>query len=265
MFGSSPAASVQLVVSDMDATILSARAPASATATVVQVLVGGEANATFAYTSPGAAALCLTPVCEVDAVGGSALTLRVQGIGEVSQEVLTCKVDDATAVISRVSSAGPGLYDVVVQVPPASRTLAEPLTTAFMSLLSSATNGTIYADVLYRSPPRALSAEFSADGSRIAITFDQPTDGQGTATSCESFIEAVPAEALQRPTCIWDVEGRTLSVMLGQGSTIGVGDQVLLLPGVVRSLNGVSSPNLRRSGGGQSLTVAASSVLAPPR
>ena len=273
MFGSAPAAAVSLVVSDMDATILSARTPPRAAAGVVEVVIGGEGNATFAYMTAGASATCISPVCEVDAVAGGGLTMRVGGLGAISSTAALsakCTVD-GTELPATATSAAPAVgfadfFDVALTLPGAGSPPSEPLTTAFMSLSAVASTATVYAVVMYRSPPRVAVARFSSDGSRIDIAFDQRTNAQAGAAECARFVEAQQDGALGAgPMCSWSVDGQTLSVMLGKGAAILVGDAVLFLAGTVRSLNGVSSGNVANSGSGQLVTVAAPTIVLPPR
>jgi hypothetical protein len=266
MFGSAPAASVSVLVSDLDATILSARTPQGNRAEVVPVLVAGEANATFAYTSPGAMAKCTSSVCEVDAVSGGALAVRVGGLGLITAGTLSCAVDDRIVSVASVTSAGPEIYDLTLVVPGAGKQLDDPFTTTFMSLSSESNKATIYADVRYRSPPRIVSAGFSGDGSRIEITFDQETSGVGAAIDCTKFVAAdQPGSLGEKPICSWDSSGMMLSLLLGKGAAIGVGEGITFLSGTVKSANGVSSANLRRSGGGQRMTLKPPKVIIPPR
>ncbi len=266
MFGPAPAASVAVLVSDMDATIINVRTPQGNRAEVVPVLVAGEANATFAYTSPGAMTRCTSSICEVDALSGGTLTMRVGGLGYVTAATLACAVEDKAVSVASVTAAGPEIYDLTLVVPGAGKQLDEPLTRAFMSLSSTANNATIYADVLYRSPPRVISAGFNGDGSRIEITFDQQTSGVGAAIDCTKFLAADQPDSLgEKPICTWDSDGLTLFLLLGKGASIGVGESIMVLSGTVKSANGVSSANQRRSGAGQSMTLKPPKVAVPPR
>ena len=94
----------------------------------------------------------------------------------------------------------------------------------------------------------------------------QRTNGLGTAKTCNDIVQEEQAGDLgEGPVCSWDASGQTLQVMLGQGATIGVGSGLFVLPNVVKSFNGVSSWNSRRSGGGVRLIVTPGSVVLLPR
>ncbi len=262
MFGSAPAASVSVIVSDVGVTIISARTPQATTAGVVPVIVAREGNATFAYMSTGVSATCISRICEVDAVAGGTLTMRVGGLAITYPASVKCMIDASLATATAVTAAGPGLFDVVLQLPGAGKLLDDPLTTAFVSISTVGGGDTLYADVLYRSPPRAPLAEFTSDGSRIEIAFDQRTNGAGATADCARFVQPQQPRALgEQPMCSWSVDGQTLSVMLGKGATITVGDAIYFLAGTVRSLNGVSSANP----GVQLVTVARPAFVLPPR
>jgi hypothetical protein len=236
VFGSAPAASVTVIVSDMDATIISARTPQADSAGVVPVVVSVEGNATFAYMSAGVSATCVSPICEVDAVAGGTLTIRIGGLAIPNAESVTCAIDGSSCTATSVTRAGPGLVDVVLLLPGAGRVLNDPLTTAFMSIYTTGGTVTLYTDVLYRSPPRVAAAEVSSNGSRVDIIFDQPTNGGGAGVDCARFVQSEKEGALgENPVCSWSASGLVLSVLFGKAATITVGDGLYFLMGTVRS------------------------------
>jgi hypothetical protein len=51
----------------------------------------------------------------------------------------------------------------------------------------------------------------------------------------------------ENPTCTWDATGQILQINLGKNSSLGVGSGLFIVPRVVKSWNGVSSFNARRS------------------
>jgi hypothetical protein len=172
-FGSAPATAVALIVSDMDATILSAKTPAQDSAGVVTVsILDNSANISFAYTSPGVSASCLSVPCEVDALLGGPLVVRVSGLGLFTTATLTCTVDDKPATVRVVNNTEADAYHVAVALPGLERQPEGPTTPAFMSLVTDS-GDTVFAGFDYRSPPTPVSAEFSDDGSRIDIKWDQ--------------------------------------------------------------------------------------------
>jgi len=100
----------------------------------------------------------------------------------------------------------------------------------------------------------------------IHTMYAQRTNGIGASDTCDKLIQAEDAVALgDGALCTWDTDGQILRVLLGQGSTIGVGSSMFILAGIVRSQNGVSSSNLRRSGARTSVVVGPADVLVPPR
>ncbi len=260
LFGTQQASSVTVIISDMDATILAARTPQGATAEVVPVLIAGSANSTFAYTSPGGMATCVTPLCEVNAVHGGQLVLLVSGLGTLSTANLVSTVDGRGVRVNAVTLSGPRSYSVTVTVPGAGKVLDAPLTVAFLAVSSSPTR-TAYMDLFYRSPPRATSAFFSVDGASISIVFDQRTNGKGSAVACDAFIREETQYALgEGPLCTWSVDGRSMAVMLGEGAFIDVDDGIYVREGVLGSINGVSSLNFLHR-----VAVEAPAVALPPR
>jgi hypothetical protein len=267
MFGSAPATSVSLIVSDVDATIISARTPQANVAGLVALVVAGEANATFAYMSDGVSATCISSICEVDAVAGGTLTMRVGGLKISDAANVRCLIDGKAATATRVTARGAGLFDVVLQLPAAGKALDDPLTIVFMSLSVVGDGVTVYAKVLYRSPPRVTLAEVASDTSRIDLAFDQETNAIGPV-SCTSYVESQRAGALgESPTCLWSDDGMRLSVIFGRGATTTVGDGLYVLAGTVKSRNGVSSPNVGLSSANSShtlLVIARPAVVLPP-
>jgi hypothetical protein len=260
MFGSAPAASVSVVVSDMDATILTARTPRASSVDVVPLVIAEKANATFAYTSPGGLATCMAAECEVDAVNGGTLVLQISGIGIITASSIDCTVDGKRASVMSVAATGTATYQVTVTVPGFGQPLGRPLKAAFLAVASSPTSKA-FMDLFYRSPPRALSAVFNGDGSSVTITFDQRTDGVGSAVDCRQFIQAeTPYSLGDKPLCTWDVEGRLLAVMLGEGAFIDVADRIFIVGAVIKSLNGVSSENPQHG-----VDVQGPPVALPPR
>jgi hypothetical protein len=260
-FGSTSAEYVSVVISDMDATILMARSPPVAETGLVSVFVNGKANTTFAYISNGVKAVCSSALCEVDAINGGKLTVRVSGFGVVRANTLTCSIDGQPVAVGAVSPAGPGSYDVAMTVPGSVKQVREPLTKSFISVSAGETS--VYADMYYRSPPLVESAAFSADGSRISIVFDQRTNGTGSAINCTDVVhtedESESAALGTKPVCSWDAQGLTLDIMLGNRAFIDVGDRVYVRDKVVKSLNGVSSPNVR-----QYANVSVPIIVIPP-
>ena len=103
------------------------------------------------------------------------------------------------------------------------------------------------------------TAEFSPDGSRIFLMFDQPTDGFSSVNCSDVLKEDQEGSLGNNPTCTWDAEGKTLEVMLGSGVFISLSDRLHLIAGKVRSLNGVSSPNVEHH-----VTVEAPVLVIPP-
>jgi hypothetical protein len=173
-FGSAPATAVALVVSDVDATILSVRTPPRDAAGVSTVSVGDNAtNISFAYTTPGGAAECQSVPCEVDALIGGSLTVRVSGLGQFTAATLSCTVDGNPATVTTVESTDAGSYNVVMALPGIGKQPDDPVTPGFLSIVVTVSGATAFAGFSYRSPPRAVSAEFSDDGSRIDIFWDQ--------------------------------------------------------------------------------------------
>jgi hypothetical protein len=260
VFGSVPAVSVSVLVSDMDATILRVFTPPMAAAAVVPVVVADQANSSFAFMSSGVTCVCISRVCELDATTGGALVMRVGGLGDLTQATLTCTIDGQSVAVNRVTPAADGLFDVIflLPAPGASAEPSDVLTEAFMSV--STTAATVYAPVVYRRAPRVYLMQFSPDGSRVEIFFDQQTNGVGSAVDCAEFIEPLEQGSLGRnPVCTWDDSKQTLAVMLGNGAFINVGGTIDMLPDLVKSANGVSSWNLR-----QSVNVTAPQVVIPP-
>ncbi len=260
-FGSASAEYVSVVISDMDATILLARSPPVAAAGLVSVYVNGKANTTFAYISNGVAAVCSSAACEVDAINGGKLIVRVSGFGTVRANTLTCTIDGQLVAVGAVSPTGPGSYDVAMTVPGSVKLFREPLTKAFISVTAS--DSSVYAVIQYRSPPLIASAAFSPDGSRISIVFDQRTDGAGSAINCTDVVQIGNETELRalgtQPVCSWDTQGLTFDIMLGNGAFIGVGDRIYVRDKVVRSVNRISSPNVR-----QYANVSVPIIVTPP-
>ncbi len=261
-FGLAPAESTSVLVSDMDATILVARTPQSLTAGVVTVLVAGEGNATFAYMSAGVSAVCVSRVCEVDAVTGGTLLFRVGGLGTLTVPTVKCNVN-GMACTAKSTRAESEFFELALSIPGMGTPPDEPLTAAFMSLSSTQGSAVVFTDVYYRSPPRVVSAEFTGDGSRIDVKFDQRTNATGSAVSCDRFMTT--GGLGERATCSWDAERQTITAMLGKGASIVVGDTLTIFAGIVRSLNGVSSANSPANALGQMVVVAAPAVVLPPR
>jgi hypothetical protein len=260
MFGSAPAASVSVIVSDMDATIISARTPQATSAGIVSVVVGGEGNATFAYMSDGVSASCISSICKVDAIVGGTLTMRVGGLKITNAANVGCMIDGKAATATSVTARGAGLFDVELLLPGAGRALDDPLTIAFMSLSAVGDTVTVYADVLYRSPPRATLAEIGSETSLVNVIFDQETNSSGPVL-CTRYVESQRAGALgEGPTCVWSDDGIKLSIIFGKGATLTVGDGLYFFAGTVKSRNGVSSSN-----NGQSLlTITRPFMVLPP-
>jgi hypothetical protein len=267
MFGSAPAASVSVVVSDLDVTIIRASTPQANSAGVVTVVVAGEGNASFAYMSDGVSATCTSRVCEVDALAGGTLTMRVGGLKITDAANVGCMIDGKAAMATSVTARGAGLFDIVLLLPGAGRDLDNPLTMAFMSLSAAGDSVTVYADVLYRSPPRATLAEIGSETSLVNVIFDQETNGSGPVL-CTRYVESQRAGALgEAPTCVWSDDGIKLSIIFGKGATLTVGDGLFFFAGTVKSRNGVSSSNqaLRRANNGQTLlTIRRPFMVLPP-
>ncbi len=280
-FGATPSTSVSVLVSDIDATIVSARVPPASSVGVVPIFVSGEsgANASFSYSSPDASIACASPICEVDALSGGALTVRVAGLGSLTTyaPAVNVYVNDmipATAVLVSVSvtkvgaqspaDASSSSYDVTIRVPatvPDAPLPNGPVTRAYMSISTLA--GTAYADFTYRSPPRATAAYFSPDGSRIDVVFDQPTSSASTSVGCQNVTETPTNGSTtlgEGAMCFFDSNGQTLILALGRGASIDVGHALVLLPAIFRSSNGVSAWNSR-----QVINVTAPLVGLPPR
>jgi hypothetical protein len=247
-FGSAPAQSVSVLYSDLDETVLLVQTPRVDAAGAVNMVVAGQAQAEFAYTTDNAAAVCVSALCEVDAVVGGRLTIRVSGVGAVTARTLTATIRGLNVVIVDVTSLGQGAYDVVMHLPglepgtpepeddvtPMNRTglgslqqFEVPLTTEYVALtLPSAVT---YATVSFRAPPRVITARLSAEGSRIDFVFDQTTTGPDQATLCDEFVNVEAEGALGRgPICHFEDAGRRLQILLGYGAFVGVGGEICL-------------------------------------
>ncbi len=256
-FGSVPATSVSVVTSDVGATILNVRTPPAESIGVVTVFVEEAANSTFGYISAGVTASCARSSCEVDAIKGSSVIMRIAGIPTIRASTLTCTIDEKVVSVSSITPAGLALYDVILDVPGTGEAFEQPLSPAAISIVVS--TATVYGNIQYRSPPRMATAEFSSDGSRIFLMFDQPTDGFSSVNCSDVLKEDQKGSLGNNPTCTWDAEGKTLEVMLGSGVFISLSDRLHLIAGKVRSLNGVSSPNVEHY-----VTVEAPVLVIPP-
>ena len=132
-----------------------------------------------------------------------------------------------------------------------------------------------FAQVAYRTPPRAVSAQFAPDGSSIDVMYDQSTNARSLRLSCQDLFTASALAMLgSQPKCVWDdgtkmalignirvnLGGQIVSIVLGSGSTIGIGHALTVVAGAVKSFNGMSAGNSEAS-----LSVAAPKVLAAPK
>ena len=96
--------------------------------------------------------------------------------------------------------------------------------------------------------PSPLLAAFDPLGTRIAISFDSPTNRDGmTDRNCSRFLQASSVCRLgKNPFCFWSND-LTLQVMLGPQADLIPGDLLGLLGGRIRSTGGYSSPMAAKS------------------
>ena len=259
MFGSAPVFA-SVVVSDLDATILSVKTPPVPVAKVVHVVVAQETSTAYAYNSLDASAQCVSSVCEVDASTGGSLTLRATGLQDAGSIPLACTIDGSnqTVPVSSSTPAGPDSRDLVVKIPGMAEEPTQALTSAILSCMSPVHQ--IFTEVFYRSPPRVRVAQFSGDGSRLDVIMDQRTDAIGSVTCDKLFLPADVYAFGTSSTCWWDASGSTLQVLLGSEASVVPGSTITVLAGVVRSLNGVSVGNRR-----QQVSVQGPHLVLPPR
>jgi hypothetical protein len=94
------------------------------------------------------------------------------------------------------------------------------------------------------SPPAIVSCRFDTKGTNLIILFDQPTNRAGmlfTDSDCSRlFTNRSLALFGTNPRCVWQSTSDSLTVGLGFSSTLLPGTSVSLLPGVLRSSNGVA-------------------------
>jgi hypothetical protein len=106
-FGPAPATYVSILTSDVYATVMIARAPPRADAGIVRLEIEGNlTDFTYAYASEGttaAAAVCVSHVCEVDAVAGGTLRIRTIGVRVVSAQVAVAEISSRDAVINNMT------------------------------------------------------------------------------------------------------------------------------------------------------------------
>ena len=100
----------------------------------------------------------------------------------------------------------------------------------------------------------------SDDGSRLVVVMDQRTDGVGSVECGMLLLPADQGALGASATCRWDDNGQTLQVQLGRGASVVVGSAIDLLAGALKSLDTVSSGNLR-----QQVRIQAPQTVLPPR
>jgi hypothetical protein len=253
----------KLVVSDLDASVLSVQLPRVSGAGIVVVKIGEDANFTFAYGTPGVGAQSSdsdsASANEVDPIAGGTVNLRLTGMRNLRSEALACSIDGVQVPVQVGTPSASGDYEIVVTVPPIQGELSQPLTPVFVECKTD--SEAVYAEIFYRSPPRATNAEFSPDGSRIYIGFDQATNGAGSVPDCAILVLADRTGSLGAdPACAWIDDGKTLQIMLGRGVFAEVGELLYIVAGIVKSQNGLSGSNSRHT-----VLVEAPVALLPPR
>lgn len=93
----------------------------------------------------------------------------------------------------------------------------------------------------YFNAPRVLQATFDEQGASLLLAFDQPTNAQLGDLTCSLLLVVVESMGVA-PRCSFS-DSSSLLLVLGSNAQLLPGDQVRLLGGQLRSLNGVSSLN----------------------
>ena len=143
-----------------------------------------------------------------------------------------------------VRGNNPGCYAITATATSAGTDVYEPLVIS-----------TIVRNVRAPTPPPAVvSAEFSNDGSSMALTFDNPTD-EGATVLSTSYSTFACSEILDFPgaseaACLWE-SNTALLVQLSADANelIQVGDDVVLLANTIKAqcLSGTCTSNLYSS------------------
>eukprot|EP00960_Hanusia_phi_P062233 765096-Hanusia_phi.AAC.3 len=197
-----------------------------------------------------------SPLCAVSAQLESQLELQVQGFPQAAAAGVQLR-GNRTAFLLLSSSFQRSLLILRFLVSPGPPLLVPSWDSQLTIVPRADPSKLATLTVSYFNAPRVLLATFDEQGGSVSIVFDQPTSAQLGDLPCSLLLRV--QRMGEAPRCSFP-DSSSLLLVLGPNAQLLPGDQVVVLGGQLRSINGVSSLNEE-----QNVTVLAPRSPAPPQ